>query len=133
MGLLDKITSVLGSGEGASGLMEQVLNLVNNPEAGGLTGLIEKFQNNGLGDIISSWVGTGANQPVSGEQITSALGGDKIREIASRLGISDSEAVSGLANMLPQVIDKLTPEGTVPEGGTLQESIGGLLKHFLNR
>jgi uncharacterized protein YidB (DUF937 family) len=103
--------------------MEQVLGLINNPETGGLGGLIETFKSKGLSDVISSWIGTGQNQPVSGEQIANALGDDKIREIAQKLGLSGADASSGLAELLPQLIDKLTPDGTVPEDGLLEQGL----------
>ena len=135
MGLFDKIVSLAGEtlsgGAENKGLMEHVLNLVNNPEIGGLSGLIEKFNSNGLGDIVSSWVGKGANQPVSGDQMASTLGMDKIRDIASSLGISQTQAADGLASALPQLIDKLTPAGAVPEDNVLQQGLSLLAKHFL--
>ncbi len=132
MGLLDEIAKVAGSkllgGESQGGLMEQVLGLVNNPGTGGLQGLIQTFTSKGLGDAVSSWVGTGENQPVSGEQVTHALGSDKIQEIAQKLGISGSDASSGLAALLPQIVDKLTPDGKVPEGGMLEQGLSSLKK-----
>ena len=66
--------------------MEQVLGLINNPETGGLAGLVETFKSKGLGDAMSSWIGTGENKPVSGEEIANTIGSDKIQEIAGKLG-----------------------------------------------
>jgi uncharacterized protein YidB (DUF937 family) len=127
MGLFDEITKTMRTqilgGASQGGLMEQVLGLINNPETGGLGGLIETFKSKGLSDVISSWIGTGQNQPVSGEQIANALGDDKIREIAQKLGLSGADASSGLAELLPQLIDKLTPDGTVPEDGLLEQGL----------
>jgi uncharacterized protein YidB (DUF937 family) len=121
MGLFDELVKAVGGtllgGSGQGGLMEQVLGVINNPETGGLSGLIEQFKTKGLGDAVTSWVGTGENQAVSGEAMTSVLGSDTIQEIAGRLGISAPEASNGLASLLPQLIDKLTPEGAVPEEG----------------
>lgn len=135
MGFFDEARKIVGSklagGEGESGLMEHVLGLVNNPKTGGFQGLIQTFKSRGLGDVVSSWVGTGENKPVSGEQIESALGKDKIQEIAQKVGISDAEASSGLAAFLPQIIDKLTPEGKVPEGGLLQQGLSTLKEKFM--
>ena len=111
--------------------MEQVLGLINNPETGGLAGLVETFKSKGLGDAMSSWIGTGENQPVSGEEIAHTIGSDKIQEIAGKLGISGSEASAGLAAILPQVIDKLTPEGKVPEGGLLEQGLNILKQKLL--
>jgi uncharacterized protein YidB (DUF937 family) len=131
MGLLDNVMKAVGgqlSGSNQGGLMEQVLDLINNPETGGLNGLIDKFKNKGLGDMVSSWISTGENQPVSGDQITNTLGAGKIRAIAQMLGIPDDEVSRNLAAMIPQVIDKLTPDGTVPEGSLLEKGLG-ILKH----
>lgn len=131
MGLLDKIVSIVGdnisTGEENKGLLQQALNLIDSPEVGGLPGLIEKFQKGGLAEIAASWVGTGENQPVSGEQMLNTIGGDKIREIASSLGVSNTQVADGLASVLPQLIDKLTPEGKIPEGGLLEQGLA-LLK-----
>ncbi|OPY79962.1 MAG: hypothetical protein A4E65_01690 [Syntrophorhabdus sp. PtaU1.Bin153] len=135
MGIFDAIIKGVGSqifGEAAQGgLVEQILGLINNPQTGGLSGLIEQFNNKGLGDAVSSWVSTGENQPVSGEQMEQMLGSEKIQEIAQNLGISGADASGGLAALLPQIIDKLTPEGTVPEGGILEQGLDLLKKTLL--
>ena len=127
MGILDEITNVvtrkLLGGAGGGGLMEQVLGLVNNPGTGGLPGLIDMFNGKGLGDAVSSWISTGENSQVSGDQVASVLGSDTIRDIAGKLGISETDASSGLAELLPRIIDKLTPDGTVPEGGVLEQAL----------
>jgi uncharacterized protein YidB (DUF937 family) len=135
MGFLDEIVkagaSKLLGGSGQGGLTEQVLGLINNSETGGLTGLVETFKSKGLGDAISSWIGTGENQPVSGEAIANTLGSDTIQEIARKLGVSNADASSGLAALLPQVIDKLTPDGKVPEGGILEQGLSILKQKLL--
>ena len=134
MGLFDKIVSVLGDkapdGSAQGGLFDQVTGLINDPEIGGLPGLISKFEKGGLGEIVSSWVGTGANAPVSGDQITNTLGIDKIRDIAGKLGMSDNQVSDALASLLPQIVDKLTPNGKVPDGDTLEQTLGSLLQKF---
>lgn len=132
MGILDGILKGVGEkifgGEAPGGLFEQVLGLINNPQTGGLSGLVDQFNNKGLGGLVSSWIGTGENQPVSGEQIEQMFGKDKIQEIAQKLGISGTEASGGLAALLPQMIDKLTPEGKLPEGGMLDQGLAFLKK-----
>jgi uncharacterized protein YidB (DUF937 family) len=134
MGLLDSVVSMLGNqspdGTAQSGLLEQVMCMLNKPEIGGLPGLISKFENGGLGEVVSSWVGTGQNAPVSGDQITNTLGIDEIKDIAGKLGMSDAQASNGLASLLPQIIDKLTPDGKVPDGGSLEQTLGSLLQKF---
>jgi uncharacterized protein YidB (DUF937 family) len=85
MGLLDSVVSMLGNqapeGSAQSGLLEQVMGMLNKPEIGGLPGLISKFEKGGLGEVVSSWVGTGQNAPVTGDQITNTLGVDEINDI----------------------------------------------------
>lgn len=134
MGLLDKVVSMLGSqtpeGEAQGGLLGQAIGLLNRPEIGGLSGLISKFEKGGMGDIVSSWVGTGANAPVSGNQIASTLGTDTIRNIAGKLGMSESQVSDGLATVLPGIVDKLTPNGKVPDGNALEQTLGSLLQKF---
>lgn len=110
-----------------------VLKLLSNDgQQGGLNGLIAKFQEAGLGDAIQSWVGSGANQAVSGEQVSAALGSDFIGQLAQKAGVGNSEAAGGLAQMLPQLINQLTPNGQAPTGGLgnadeLMGQLGGLL------
>lgn len=142
MGLLDQIGSGLSGKLGGTGanntgahnnsLVDSALSLISNSNNGGLTGLLETFKQKGLGSAVSSWVSPGANQPVSGAQIQDALGPDKIQHIASKAGVTPDEASTGLAGILPQVIDKLTPNGSVPDGGMLEQGIG-LLKNMLTR
>jgi uncharacterized protein YidB (DUF937 family) len=135
MGFIDEIKQAAGSklpgGSAQGGLMDQVLGLVNSPEIGGFAGLVEKFKSKGLGDAISSWIGPGENKPVSGEAITDTLGSDRVQEIAGKLGVSESEASNGLAALLPRVIDKLTPDGRVPEGGLLEQGLSILRQKLL--
>ena len=134
MSLLDQLAgqamSALGNkgaeGEASTGLMASVMELVN--QHGGLPGLLQKFQESGLGDQVASWIGTGANAPVSGEQIKDALGADTITEIAEKAGVAPDAASGGLAALLPQLIDKLTPNGQVPEGNDLVSQGLNMLK-----
>jgi uncharacterized protein YidB (DUF937 family) len=93
--------------------------------SGGLQGLLAKLQAGGLGDAVQSWVGTGANQPVSGDQLDSALGPDLMGMITSQIGGSREQASGTLADLLPGLIDQLTPQGRVPQGNGL-EGLGGL-------
>jgi uncharacterized protein YidB (DUF937 family) len=136
MGLLDEIVKgVAGkflSAGGQNPLMDIVLGLISNPQTGGLQGLIQTFKEKGLGDAMSSWISTGENLPVSGEQIQHALGGNLIRQIAEQLGSSKSEVSGSLSNLLPQIIDKLTPNGTLPDSDSLQQGLSSLKKNLLN-
>jgi uncharacterized protein YidB (DUF937 family) len=132
MGLLDQVIgAAAGIGNQSGGnnaLLELVLKLLSNPQTGGLSGLVQAFQNAGLGEIVNSWLSTGENLPVSAEQISRALGSDQIAHIAGQLGISDAQASGGLAELLPQLVDRLTPNGEVPAGGDLLSQGVDLLK-----
>ena len=121
MGLLDQVAGALANGQSAQGnpLLDIVMQLVNNPQTGGLAGLVAKLQQGGIGDIVNSWLSTGQNLPVTGEQLQSALGGDMLGQIAAQLGVSPQQASGGLADLLPQVIDGLTPNGQLPQGGDM--------------
>ncbi len=122
MGLLDGILgslagSVLGAGQPAGGgnqLVQLALQVLQ--QNGGLTGVLDKFRASGLAQQADSWVSTGKNLPVSADQISQVLGGTGLGELAAKLGLPTGTATSGLADMLPQLIDKLTPQGQIPEG-----------------
>jgi uncharacterized protein YidB (DUF937 family) len=118
MGLLDQITGALGQQLGGSGqanqLMQMAVNLVKS-HPGGLQGLVQQFAQAGLGQQVQSWVSSGQNLPISAEQITQVLGSGKVQQIAKQLGIDHADAASGLANLLPHVVDHLTPNGAVQD------------------
>lgn len=86
---------------------------------GGLGGLLHQFQQNGQGQVAQSWVGTGSNQPATPDQIHQAIGPDMIKDLAQKMGISEQDVASRLSQELPEVVDKLTPQGRMP---THQES-----------
>jgi uncharacterized protein YidB (DUF937 family) len=122
-GLLEGVASKLLGGEGSNPLLGIVGNLLSGSQGGGLSGLIQSFNSKGLGDLISSWVGTGENLPISGQQIQEVLGSGRIQQMAEKLGTSSEEVSGGLAGLLPQIIDQLTPEGSVPESGLLEKAL----------
>lgn len=80
----------------------------------GLGGLIDQFKNKGLGDVIDSWVNRGKNKDVAPDQVSVALGGDVVDELSRRTGLTRDQVVAELARMLPNVVDKLTPDGRLP-------------------
>jgi len=99
--------------------------------AGGLGSLLGAFQNKGLGDVAASWVGTGQNQPVSADQVASALGNDTLSQFAGKAGIGLDEAGPVLAALLPMLVDRTTPKGQVPDANALEGSLGGLLSGLM--
>ena len=155
MGLLDSVLgTVMGGNAEQGGATSRGLDLggiigalTNNPQMlqaitamlgndgsqGGLGGLMARFQQAGLGDVIGSWVGTGENKSISGEQLQQALGPDTISEMAARLGMNTRDTASQLSDLLAGMIDRLTPNGQAPQGGLgnagdLMGMLGGLLE-----
>ncbi len=97
-----------------------------------MRGLVETFKSKGLGEVISSWISTGKNLLISPDQIKPALGSDKIQQIAEKVGISKDTAMQHLSQLLLQIIDKLAPDGKIPEAGNLGEMLSTLKKKFLS-
>lgn len=91
-----------------SGLVSHAMDVMNSPETGGLEGLVQKFHDHGLGDTVNSWIGQGANQPISAEQVQKVLGQDRIAAIASKFGMTSEDVSAKLAQVLPCLIDRLT-------------------------
>jgi uncharacterized protein YidB (DUF937 family) len=99
------------SDQGAGGLL------------GGLGGLLDKLQKGGVGEATSSWIGSGQNQPVSPSQLGSALGPNIVKTLAQRSGLSEDEITKQLSQVLPGVIDKLTPNGRLPTIAELSQMV----------
>jgi uncharacterized protein YidB (DUF937 family) len=120
MGLLDEIVGtaagILGGDKGEqSGLLGSVMEMLTGKESGGMAGLVQSFQEKGFGGIISSWIGTGENLPISADQIQQVMGSDVVQNLAAKFGISTEELSGKLAEFLPGAIDKMTPTGTLPD------------------
>ena len=142
--LIGAIVSMLaqggGAGGGGGGLGGMLGSALGGGAAqsggggrGGIGGLVEQFARHGMGDVARSWVGTGQNLPVSADQLGKVLGNETIGNMASQLGINQSDLLGQLAHMLPQVVDKLTPQGQVPQGDIhgMGDQLGGLLGGLL--
>ncbi|MEC5397705.1 YidB family protein [Uliginosibacterium sp. H1] len=125
MGLLDQLAGqVLGSlngntasAAGDSPLLQIAASLLQGQ--GGLGGLLQQFQAAGLGEQAASWVGTGRNLPIDASQLTEALGSGQLGELAARFGINPEQLSAGLAQVLPQFVDGLTPHGNPNEASDL--------------
>lgn len=135
MGLLDDVTKLAGmsggAGSGNAALLSGVMQLLGSTgSGGGLANIVQGFTQNGLGDVVSSWVGKGANLPISADQLQKGLGAGHVKQLAQSAGLSEGAAASALATLLPTVIDKLTPDGAVPQSGQLPgllSSVRGML------
>lgn len=110
MGLLD---GLIGGVVGA-----EMISVVNGviEKHGGLQGVVSQFQQQGMGSTIKSWIGTGANEPITADQIHQVLGSDTMTQLAAKFGMTPDELSAKLSTVLPQVIDKMTPAGVVPSG-----------------
>lgn len=140
MGLLDSMIGALAGGRGAGqggtmpggglfgggakgALLGAVLAMLANGQQrggggiGGLGDLIGRFTQAGMGDTIGSWIGAGQNRAISGAQLTNVLGDDAIGQIAAQLGLAPEETANQLSEVLPDAVDRLTPDGQAPEGG----------------
>ena len=147
MGLLDSLVSgalsnMGGKQEGQEGGFNPALlialapivikMLSNNSKEGGLGGLASMFGKADLGNVLQSWIGNGANMPISADQVGQVFGNDMLGNIAKQAGLGQSEVAGGLAQMLPQIINQLTPHGQAPAGGLgssdeLMGTLGSLL------
>jgi len=110
MGLFD---GVLGGVVGAS--MVSVVNGILEKH-GGVQGIVNEFEKNGLGPTVRSWVGTGPNDAVSPGDVHRVLGSDLLQQLSARSGLSVQELTEKLSQVLPQAVDRLTPDGTIPKG-----------------
>ena len=96
--------------------------------AAGAMALVNMFKSSGLGDQVQSWLSTGANQPVQGADITKVLGQERMAQIAQTLGVDPQQASHQLAETLPNLIDKISPNGELPQGA---DQLAALAKQFL--
>lgn len=130
MGLLDGLLPGLSGGQGGSGgegLQQALFEMLGQGGTEGLTGLAQNFQSQGLGDIFSSWVSTGENRPIQPAQLQNALGADTLKQLTGGTGMSLQAALPLLAQLLPVVIDKLTPQGQLPQNNNLLQQGLGML------
>jgi uncharacterized protein YidB (DUF937 family) len=108
-----------------------VLGMLTSQGPGSLQNMLQSFQSNGLGDVVQSWVGNGANQAISPDQVHAALGTDTILQLGQKAGLSPEITKIALATVLPCIVDKLTPGGQMPQGNSLLAEGMGLLKQFM--
>jgi uncharacterized protein YidB (DUF937 family) len=108
MGIFD---GILGGviGAGATTLLNKFIE-----QQGGLQNVVSQFEKNGFGDTMKSWISQGQNLPITADQIRQALGSDKVKDLAAKMGLPADKIAEMLAQHLPQAIDKVTPEGKLP-------------------
>lgn len=130
MGLLDEVLAMAG-GTGAqqsqhASALGVILSLINSPQVGGLAGLQSMFQQGGLGHIMSSWIGNGPNLPVSANQLQNVLHGGALQQAAQQAGMDSSQFTNIISTLLPHLVDKVSPNGQLPDASALQQMLKGL-------
>ncbi len=132
MGIFDEVISMAAgaaqqsqqSGQHATAL-SAILDYVNSPQVGGLTGLQEKFQQGGLGHIMNSWIGSGQNLPISADQLQGVLHSGALQQAAQKAGIDPTQLTGMMTTLLPHLVDKLSPNGQLPDASVLQTMLKG--------
>lgn len=122
MALLPIVLAMLSKRQGGTS--------AQGPDLGGLGGILDQFQRAGYGEQTRSWVGTGPNLPISPEIMAQVFGRDSLGRIASQAGLTEQQASTGLSQVLPEVVDRLTPQGAVPDLDALAASVGDLQRRF---
>jgi uncharacterized protein YidB (DUF937 family) len=130
MGLMDEVLAMAGS-SGAqqaehSTALSAIMTYINSPQVGGIAGLQSMFQQGGLGHVVSSWISSGQNLPVTVDQLQNVLHGGALQQAAQQHGIDPSTLASMMTNLLPHLVDKVTPNGQVPDASALQQMLKGL-------
>ena len=128
MGLLDEVLAMAGSGPQQpqhSTALSAILSYLNSPQVGGIAGLQQMFQQGGLGNIISSWLSNGQNLPVSPSQLQNVLHSSALQQAAQQHGLDPTQLTGMMSTLLPHLVDKLTPNGQVPDASSLQSLLKG--------
>jgi len=128
MGLLENFDQQLG-GNQQNALLQAVAGLISN--SGGLSGLISRFTQNGLGQPAQSWVGSGENLAITGDQVRQVFGSDQVQQVAQQLGTDHAQTSNLIAGVLPNLVDRLTPQGQVVNDADAQQGISNLLSQGL--
>ena len=130
MGLLDEVLSMAGSSGAQQAqhttALSAILSYINSPQVGGIAGLQQMFQQGGLGNIISSWLSNGQNLPVSTSQLQNVLHPGALAQAAQQHGVDPTQLTGMMSTLLPHLVDKLTPNGQVPDASLLQSLLKGL-------
>jgi uncharacterized protein YidB (DUF937 family) len=131
-GLGDILGQMMGGGQRGAGGLGDILGQVLGGGAGsggGLGGLLRQFESAGLGDQARSWVSPGQNQPLSPDALGRVFGADGLAAIARQAGLSERDTTTGLAQLLPEIIDRATPQGQVPD----EDQLAGTLQDLMRR
>jgi len=123
MSLGNLLGGLLGGSGGGSPLQGALMSLLSGQQSsvgqGGIGGLVSSFQQAGLGDVVQSWIGHGPNQPVEPGQLRQALGDERVQSMASQSGMAPTDFLSQLSQHLPRAVDSMTPDGRLPDEGSV--------------
>jgi uncharacterized protein YidB (DUF937 family) len=132
MGLFDDLGKAVGgmtsSGAGGGGQAALVQAVIGLLSGGGLDALLKSFQQQGLGNVVASWISTGQNLPISADQVAKVLGPDTLGKLAGQAGLDPKAAAGQLSSLLPGLVDQLSPGGKLPDAGALQGALQGVLQ-----
>ncbi len=123
------VTQGQAGAAGSVGLMQALIGMFSGE--GGVAGLVNLFQDKGLGDTVASWTGNGPNLPISADQVLDVLGKDRVGRLAQETSLSPDAVTGGLSTMLPQMMDSLTPDGVLPDGAGIKERLSALAGKLL--
>lgn len=130
MGIIDEVLAMAGSSGAQQAqhttALAAIMSYINSPQVGGIAGLQRMFQQGGLGNIVSSWIGTGQNLPVSASQLQHVLHSGALQQAAQQSGMDPSQLTGMMATLLPHLVNHLTPNGQVPDASALQKMLSGL-------
>lgn len=120
---LKELAKRLNLGEKAPSLLGMVLSLMFDPSRGGFQGFLDRFRAQGLGDVLTSWLGNGENRALSTVQLESVLGPQAINQMAARLDLAPSLVATALGQLIPVTVDKLSPDGRMPQSGEIPTTV----------
>jgi len=130
MGLIEEVLAMAGSTGAQQGqhatAVGAILSYINSPQVGGIAGLQSMSQQGGLGHILSSWVSSGQNLPISASQLQNVLHSGALQEAAQQAGMDPVQLTNMMSSLLPHLVDKLTPSGQLPDASSLQQMLKGL-------
>lgn len=130
MGIIDEVLAMAGSSGAQQAqhttALAAIMSYINSPQVGGIAGLQRMFQQGGLGNIVSSWIGTGQNLPVSASQLQNVLHSGALQQAAQQSDMDPSQLTGMMATLLPHLVNHLTPNGQVPDASALQKMLSGL-------
>ncbi len=121
------VKKVTDGSRGGHGTLSSLMGIMGGQDHGGFNNLLSSLTNGGLAEQVKSWIGTGGNQAVSGQQVADALGSDKMEQLAQSTGLSQNDVADHLAQQLPSVVDHLTPDGSVPDQSSLENVAGRVI------